>query len=113
METLQNAALGHGKVQSCSDVALLRRWNGSDLEYDQDLPRQKLCDWLDAVGGVCSLFDFPTKGILQEAVKNVQYWRLRDKDGRPPGLIGWWPSKAVTFVDNHDTGAPQNSVVCC
>jgi alpha-amylase len=29
---------------------------------------------------------------------------LRDKDGKPPGLIGWWPQRAVTFVDNHDTG---------
>jgi hypothetical protein len=30
--------------------------------------------------------------------------RLRDQDNKPPGLIGWWPEKAVTFVDNHDTG---------
>ena len=33
--------------------------------------------------------------------------RLRDKDGRPPGLIGWLPQYAVTFVDNHDTGSTQ------
>ena len=31
--------------------------------------------------------------------------RLRDPNGKAPGLLGWWPSKAVTFVDNHDTGA--------
>ena len=23
------------------------------------------------------------------------------------GMIGWWPSRAVTFVDNHDTGSTQ------
>jgi len=22
-------------------------------------------------------------------------------------VIGWWPAKAVTFVDNHDTGSTQ------
>jgi hypothetical protein len=27
--------------------------------------------------------------VLQEAVKHQQYWRLKDKDGKPPGLIGW------------------------
>lgn len=62
-------------------------------------------------------FDFPTKGILQEAVKHVQYWRMKDGAGKPPGLMGWWPSKAVTFVDNHDTGSTQNhwwvAVVMC
>lgn len=36
-----------------------------------------------------------------------QYWRLRDKSGKPPGLIGWWPGRAVTFIDNHDTGSTQ------
>ena len=43
--------------------------------------------------------------VLQEAVKNCEYWRLIDHEGRPPGLMGWWPSKATTFIDNHDTGA--------
>ena len=37
-------------------------------------------------------------------MKNTQYWRLIDPEGKPPGFLGWWPSKAVTFVDNHDTG---------
>ena len=23
------------------------------------------------------------------------------------GVIGWWPSHAVTFLDNHDTGSTQ------
>ena len=36
-----------------------------------------------------------------------QYWRLRDAQGKPPGVMGWWPSRAVTFLDNHDTGSTQ------
>lgn len=43
---------------------------------------------------------------MQEAVKG-QYWRLRDPKGKPPGVMGWWPSRAVTFIDNHDTGSTQ------
>ena len=44
-------------------------------------------------------------GILQEAMGRGEYWRLVDSSGRPPGLLGMWPSRAVTFVENHDTGA--------
>ena len=62
-------------------------------------------DWLEKAGG-CYLFDFPTKGILAEAVRNKQYWRLIDHEQRMPGLAGYWPSRAVTFIDNHDTGVP-------
>lgn len=39
-----------------------------------------------------------------------EYWRLVDGQGRPPGLMGMWPSRAVTFIENHDTGQPLNHV---
>lgn len=39
------------------------------MDYDQNAPRQVLCDWISASGGVAAAFDFPTKGILQEAVR--------------------------------------------
>ena len=45
--------------------------------------------------------------MLQEAVKNTEYDRLRDGRGKAPGLLGWWPDCACTFVDNHDTGSTQ------
>ena len=32
-------------------------------------------------------FDFTSKGILQEACRNTQYWRLKDSDGKPPGEV--------------------------
>ncbi|XP_074282432.1 putative alpha-amylase 2 [Silene latifolia] len=41
-----------------------------------------------------------------EAVKG-ELWRLRDAQGKPPGVVGLWPSRAVTFLDNHDTGSTQ------
>ena len=28
--------------------------------------------------------------------------------GRPPGVLGLWPSRAVTFLENHDTGEPAS-----
>lgn len=44
--------------------------------------------------------------VTQEAVKG-ELWRLRDPQGKPPGVMGWWPSRSVTFIDNHDTGSTQ------
>lgn len=80
------------------------KWSGSTLEYNQDQMRQDLCDWIDQAK-VSAAFDFPTKALLQEAVRNCEYDRMRDADGKPPGLLGWWPSHAVSFIDNHDTGS--------
>ena len=74
------------------------------LNYSQDTHRQRTVDWCDATGGTAAAFDFTTKGILQEAVGRREYWRLIDSQGRPPGMAGIWPSRAVTFLENHDTG---------
>ena len=42
----------------------------------------------------------------QEAVKNCQYWRLRDTNGKPPGLIGWWPTRAGRVYQQPRHSAP-------
>ena len=52
------------------------------------------------------------QGILQEALEHGQFWRLRDSAGKPPGVIGWWPACAVTFIDNHDTGMSIHAGTC-
>ena len=52
-------------------------------------------------------FDVTTKGILHAALERREYWRLSDASGKPPGVMGWWPSRAVTFIENHDTGSTQ------
>lgn len=79
--------------------------NGS-LCYNQDAHRQRLVNWINAAGGASSAFDVTTKGILHSALHN-QYWRLIDPQGKPTGVLGWWPSRAVTFLENHDTGSTQ------
>ncbi|GLT93494.1 hypothetical protein SLE2022_112840 [Rubroshorea leprosula] len=56
---------------------------------------------------VVTAFDFTTKGVLQAAVQG-ELWRLRDSNGKPPGLIGILPQNTVSFIDNHDTGSTQN-----
>lgn len=80
--------------------------SSNQLDYNQDSHRQRIINWIDRTGGSCAAFDFTTKGILQEAVKG-ELWRLRDPQGKPPGVLGWWPSRAVTFIENHDTGSTQ------
>mgnify|MGYP000933623580 CR=1 FL=1 len=76
-----------------------------NLNIDNPNPhRQQICDWIDAAKGKSSAFDFTTKGILHRAVSNNEFWRLKDSENKPVGVIGWWPSKSVTFIDNHDTG---------
>ena len=93
----------HVLLSNCR-TCVLCRWFGNTMDYDQDAPRQVLCDWITNSGGGVAAFDFPTKGILQEAVRYTQYDRLRDRSGGASGLLGWWPQKACTFIDNHDTG---------
>ena len=71
--------------------------------FDGD--RQKVTKWLDATGGKSTAFDFPTRYLLYDACATDDYSRLRSTiHGRvaPGGLIGYWPSRSVTFLDNHD-----------
>jgi alpha-amylase len=72
--------------------------------FDGD--RQKVTNWLDVTGGRSTAFDFPTRFLLQEACTTEEYGRLQANNSGhsgPAGLIGFWPSRAVTFLDNHDT----------
>ncbi|KAL8137896.1 hypothetical protein V2J09_003897 [Rumex salicifolius] len=78
-----------------------------EMEYNQDVHRQRIVDWINAAGGTAGAFDVTTKGILHTTLEKCQYWRLTDSKGKPPGVVGWWPSRAVTFIENHDTGSTQ------
>ncbi|KAJ4841549.1 hypothetical protein Tsubulata_001757 [Turnera subulata] len=99
--------------QTSPDFAVGEKWDpmayGGDGKPDQnqDAHRGALKDWVQAAGGAVTAFDFTTKGILQAAVQG-ELWRLKDSNGKPPGLIGLLPQNAVTFIDNHDTGSTQN-----
>jgi alpha-amylase len=72
--------------------------------FDGD--RQQLTNWIDTAGGTSTAFDFPTRFQLHEACQRDDYGRLRSANGHrvvPGGLLGLWPSRSVTFLDNHDT----------
>jgi alpha-amylase len=84
------------------------QYSDGGLEYNQDHHRQRTVNWIDQTKGRSSAFDFTTKGILQEACGRNEMWRLADSKGQPSGVIGVWPSHAVTFIDNHDTGSTQS-----
>ncbi|GMY28671.1 alpha-amylase-like isoform X1 [Fagus crenata] len=98
--------------QTKPDFAVGENWNslsygdGGKPNPNQDAHRNALVDWIQAAGGAVTAFDFTTKGILQAAVEG-ELWRLKDSNGKPPGLIGIKPENAVTFIDNHDTGSTQ------
>jgi alpha-amylase len=72
--------------------------------YDGD--RQRVTSWIDATGGKTTAFDFPTRYLLYDACLSDDYSRLHTMhNGRvvPGGVLGFWPSRSVTFLDNHDT----------
>jgi len=95
---------------SGASFAVAEIWDDFDPDAS-DAHRQASCDWMDAAGGEIKVFDFTTKGLLQQAALSGEYWRLAGADGRPSGVLGWWPANAVTFIDNHDTGpSPSGSV---
>ncbi|KAM1726014.1 hypothetical protein ACFX12_016842 [Malus domestica] len=64
---------------------------------DRTLPAFAVAD-----GGVVTTFDMTTKYFMDVAVEG-ELWRLKDSNGKSPGLIGIKPESAVTFIDNHDT----------
>ncbi|QCD90495.1 alpha-amylase [Vigna unguiculata] len=82
-------------------------YTNGETDHNQDAHRQRIIDWINATNGTSSAFDVTTKGILHTVLEKCEYWRLSDEKGKPPGVIGWWPSRAVTFIENHDTGSTQ------
>lgn len=81
-------------------------WDNLDLN-NIDAHRQQIMNWIDGTGASCGAFDFTSKGLLNDALANGNYWRLKDASNKPAGTIGWWPAMSVTFVDNHDTGPSE------
>jgi len=57
------------------------------------------------------LFFYMEFTFATQALERSEYWRLSDEKGKPPGVLGWWPSRAVTFIENHDTGSTQVSSI--
>ncbi|OGR40459.1 MAG: hypothetical protein A2X29_09920 [Elusimicrobia bacterium GWA2_64_40] len=74
--------------------------------YDSN--RQLLASWVDGTDNgpgkknASTIFDFTTRYNLVSAVESERY-EILNEGGRPSGMIGWWPAKSVTFIENHDT----------
>jgi alpha-amylase len=93
----------HGKFVAEYNDATAPEFSVGEF-FDGD--RQKVTNWIDVTGGRSGAFDFPTRFLLFEACTTGDYSPLRSVSaGRvlPGGLVGYWPSHSVTFVDNHDT----------
>jgi alpha-amylase len=71
-----------------------------------DYTPQKVVNWIDSTHSNSqkrtTAFDFPLRNVLHAAVTDGNYHWLKYAD-KSPGLIGLWPDKAVTFLENHDT----------
>ncbi|OGS06825.1 MAG: hypothetical protein A2270_11665 [Elusimicrobia bacterium RIFOXYA12_FULL_51_18] len=73
-----------------------------------DANPQLIADWIDGTDdspgkvNASSAFDFATRFSLIAAIEGDRYELLNDNH-RPSGLMSWWSSKTVTFVENHDT----------
>ncbi len=72
-----------------------------------DVDRQKVLNWIEhthTFKNYCSMaFDLPMRDELKRALANDDYSGLRDINGKLNGLVGLWPAKTVSFVDNHVT----------
>ncbi|WP_010422408.1 starch-binding protein [Anaerophaga thermohalophila] len=71
--------------------------------------------WIDATNATSAAFDFPAKYALNNAFNNgynlTELTWLRGTENQPAGLIhnDYYKKYAITFVDNHDTGRPDNA----
>jgi len=85
----------------------------------QDGSAQKVSDWIDGTKNIgqpdpalkaCPAFDYPGFYLLRDLINNEKYSSLpalHFKDGNQDALIALNKDKAVTFLENHDTGFPQ------
>ncbi|KAH0991466.1 hypothetical protein GBA52_002949 [Prunus armeniaca] len=83
-----------------------------EMDHNQDAHRQRIVDWINATNGTAGAFDVTTKGILHANIfcrhwKDASIGDSQIRREKPPGVLGWWPSRAVTFIENHDTGSTQ------
>ncbi|KAE8699689.1 Alpha-amylase isozyme 2A [Hibiscus syriacus] len=103
---LGDVVLNHRCAHKQNRITLVPAMIYGTLFTCLDAHRQRIVNWINATGGTSSAFDVTTKGILHSALHG-QYWRLIDPQGKPTGVMGWWPSHACTFLENHDTGSTQ------
>lgn len=85
-------------------------WSGNAYTVSQWIDGTKMYGQDDPALRACSAFDFPTYEKLRDYINGGRYDHLpaiHYKDGVDDGLIAVNKDKAVTFLENHDTGYPQ------
>lgn len=85
-------------------------WDGDPYVLTQWVDGTKLYGQVDPAERACSAFDFATYEKLRELINAGKYDHLPAvhlKDGTLDGFIAVNKDKAVTFLENHDTGWPQ------
>nr|GEW51177.1 triosephosphate isomerase, cytosolic-like [Tanacetum cinerariifolium] len=119
------AALSQGlKVVSCVGVTLAQREAGTTTEVvaaqtqaivnapASELKKKLLCHRIYGKyddDSVLSIGLMARGNYVQHLTSHLKeffnvkgkLWRLRDAHGKPPGVIGWWPSRSVTFLNNQ------------
>lgn len=82
------------------DAELVAKWVDDTAWQGQD----------DPAAHACCAFDFPAQERLKEFINNSQYDQLPSitaLEGEGRGFVAINKNKAVTFLENHDTGFPQ------
>jgi alpha-amylase len=85
-------------------------WDGNPYKVSEWIDGTKMYGQSDPELRACSAFDFPTYFLIKEFINGGKYNHLpaiHFKDGAWDGLIAVNKDKAVTFLENHDTGFPQ------
>ena len=85
-------------------------WDSNPENVSRWIDQTKMQGQPDPAFKACSAFDFPTYELLKRFIGEGKYDFLPAvtfKDGVYDGLIAVNRDKAVTFLENHDTGFPQ------
>ncbi len=85
-------------------------WDNNPYVLTQWVDGTKMYGQPDPAERACSAFDFATYELLRDFINAGKYNHLpavHFKDGVYDGLIAVNKDKAVTFLENHDTGFPQ------
>jgi len=94
-------------VGSRGEMCVAEYWDDDEGNNPRYTTGEILSDYVDKAGPSVGAFDFPLKGAIMDALSTGDMRLLVENGNRMPGLAGIRPGQAFTFVENHDTSAPQ------
>ncbi|KAL2904364.1 Alpha-amylase 3 chloroplastic [Bienertia sinuspersici] len=111
---LYNLNSRYGTVEELQNV--IKTFHKSGIKVLGDVVLNHRCAHSKNQNGIWNIFggrlNWDDRAVVADdphfqVLERCEYWRLSDPKGKPPGVVGWWPSRAVTFIENHDTGSTQ------